>query len=128
MTRITKERLNSRVGTLNMLLDRPMTRFSDGASVSQQNVGHLTLDKNSDGYKLVELVTGTGCETHWSPRLSAPDMDMFINGIINGISLRNAHIGAILLKAKVEEAGLTSDAALYSDASVVLLQSAKSSV
>lgn len=105
-----------------------MTRFSDGASVSQQNVGHLTLDKNSDGYKLVELVTGTGCETHWSPRLSAPDMDMFINGIINGISLRNAHIGAILLKAKVEEAGLTSDAALYSDASVVLLQSAKSSV
>lgn len=128
MTRITKERLNSRVGTLNMLLDRPMTRFSDGASVSQQNVGHLTLDKNSDGYKLVELVTGTGCETHWSPRLPAPDMDMFINGIINGISLRNAHIGAILLKANVEKAGLTSDAALYSDANVILLRSIKNTV
>lgn len=126
MTRITKERLNSRVGTLNMLLDRPMTRFSDGASVSQQNVGHLTLDKNSDGYKLVELVTGTGCETHWSPRLPAPDMDMFINGIINGISLRNAQIGTILLNA--EKYKLTPDAALHSDASVVLLQSAKRSV
>ena len=103
-----------------------MTRFSDGASVSQQNVGHLTLDKNSDGYKLVELVTGTGCETHWSPRLPAPDMDMFINGIINGISLRNAQIGTILLNA--EKYKLTPDAALHSDASVVLLQSAKRSV
>lgn len=126
MTRITKERLNSRVGTLNMLLDRPMTRFSDGASVSQQNVGHLALDKNSDGYKLVEIASSTGAEISWSPRSTSVNIDMFITGIINGISLRNAQIGTILLNA--EKYKLTPDAALHSDASVVLLQSAKRSV
>ncbi len=126
MTRITKERLNSRVGTLNMLLDRPMTRFSDGASVSQQNVGHLALDKNSDGYKLVEIASSTGAEISWSPRSTSVNIDMFITGIINGISLRNAQIGTILLNA--EKYKLTPDAALHSGTNATLLRSIKNAV
>jgi len=128
MTRITKDRLVTRIGTLNMMLDRPITRFNEGASVSQQNVGHLNLNKDSTGYKLVELVSTTGGEASWSPRMNPKDMDLFIDGIINGISLRNAHIGTILLKAEVEKLGITPDAALYSDANATLLRSIKNAV
>lgn len=120
MTRIAKERLASRVGTLNMLLDRPVTRFSLGATASQQNIGHLTLDKNSDGYKLVEIVSSTGAEISWSPRSTSGGIDMFITGIINSI--------AILLKAAAEQHKLTPDAALYSDANAAMLRSIKSIV
>lgn len=105
-----------------------MTRFSPGVTVSQQNVGHLTLDKDSDGYKLVELVSTSGAEAGWSPRMKPKDMNLFIVGIVNGIGLRNVHIGAILLKANVEKAGLTPDAALYGDANAALLRSIKSVV
>ena len=128
MTRITKEWLKSRVQTLNMLLERPMTIFSPGASASEQNVGHLSLDKDAGGYRLVEIISGGGVEANWSPRLQPKEMDLFIDGILNGIALRNAHIGVILLKNEVEMAGLTPDAALYGNANAALLHSTKDGV
>ena len=127
MNRITKEWLKSRVQTLNMLLERPMTIFSPGASASEQNVGHLSLDKDAGGYRLVEIIGG-GMASSWSPRLQPKDMDLFIDGIVKGIALRNAHIGVILLKNEVEMAGLTPDAALYGSANAALLHSTKDGV
>lgn len=128
MRRITKDWLNSRVSSLNMLLERPMCIWNPGAAVGEQNVGHLRLDKDSTGYKLVEIVSPGGSEQPWSPRLDAKQLDQYIDGIVKGISLRNAHIGAMLLKNEVENAGLTPDAALYSNANVALLHSTKDGV
>ena len=121
MTRITKECLKSRVQTLNIMLERPTTIFSADATASQQNIGHLYLDKDAGGYKLVEIISGNGAEANWSPRLQPKDMDLFIDGIVKGIALRNAHIGVILLKNEVELAGLTPDAALYDPSNVATL-------
>ena len=125
MRRITKDWLESRVSSLNMLLERPMARFDNN---NNMNVGHLTFDKNDTGYKLVEIISPTGGEFTWSMRMSPKAMDQYIDGILRGISLRNAHIGAMLLKNEVEQAGLTPDAALYSDANVALLHSTKDGV
>ena len=128
MRRITKDWLESRVDSLNMILERPVARFNTDVGLFIQHVGHLSLDKDSTGYKLVEIVSPAGGEQVWSARLDAKQMDRYIDGIINGIALRNAHIGAILLKAEVLHAGLTPDAALYSDANVALLHSTKDGV
>jgi hypothetical protein len=111
-----------------MLLERPMCIWNTGAAANEQNVGHLMLDKDSTGYKLVEIMSPGGSEQSWSTRLDAKHMDQYIDGIVKGIALRNAHIGAILIKSKLEDAGLTPDAALYSDANVALLHSTKDGV
>jgi hypothetical protein len=128
MTRITKEWLKSRVYTLNILLERPGVIYDAGASASDQNIGHLMLDKDSTGYRLVEIVSSNGAEANQSPRLSPKDMNLYLDGIINGISLHNAHIGVVLLKNKAEKAGLTPSAALYSPDNAALLHSTKSGV
>ena len=125
MRRITSDWLKSRVSSLNMLLERPLCIWNSGAAANEQNVGHLMLDKDSSGYKLVEIVSAGGAEQSWSPRMDAKHIDQYIDGIVKGISLRNAHIGTILIKAKVIDAGLTPDAALYSDVNVALLQVAQ---
>lgn len=128
MRRITKDWLSSRVDSINMLLERPVARFNTDVGLFIHNVGHLSLDKDSTGYKLVEIVSPGGGEQVWSARLDAKRMDQYIDGIINGIALRNAHIGGILLKNEVEQAGLTPDAALYGNANVALLHSTKDGV
>ena len=128
MTRITKEYLKARVSTLNMMLERPPTIFNHGAAANEQNIGHLSLDKDASGYKLVEIISSGGSEANWSERLTAKDMDLFIDGLIRGISLRNGHIAVTLLKAGVEDLGLTPDAALYSGRNNVLLHSTKDGV
>jgi hypothetical protein len=122
MRRITQNWLESRVSSLNMILERPMCIWNSGAAGNEQNVGHIRLDKNSTGYKLVEITSPAGGECVWSPRLDAKHMDQYIDGIVKGIALRNAHIGAVLLKNKVEDAGLTPNTALYSDSNAKLLQ------
>lgn len=128
MARITKEWLKSRVSTLNMMLERPLTLYGPGATAADQNIGHLCLDKDAGGYRLVEIIGCAGAESNWSPRLQAKDVDLFIDGIVNGIALRNAHIGTVLLKDTVEQAGLTPDAALYGTGNAVLLHSTKDGV
>jgi hypothetical protein len=125
MRRITSDWLDSRVSSLNMLLERPMSRFD---SNNGSNVGHLTFDKNDAGYMLVEIVSPAGGEGQWSTRMAPKAMDQFIDGIVRGISLRNAHIGVILLKNEVEMVGLTPDAALYDTANAALLHSTKDGV
>ena len=114
MTRITKEWLKARVQTLNIMLDRPVCIFNPGATASQQNIGHLSLDKNSTGYKLVEIVSGGGSESDWSPRLSPKDTDLFITGVVRGIALRNAQLAAMLIKNELLQHVKEQDVALYS--------------
>lgn len=69
------------------MLGRPETLFNPGATVSQQNIGHLSLDKDSTGYKLVEVVDGHGSEHAWSPRMPAKELDQYLDGIFKGIRL-----------------------------------------
>lgn len=128
MARITKEWLKARVQTLNMMLDRPVALYNAGASAADQNIGHLCLDKDAGGYRLVEIIGHGGAEANWSQRLSPKDMGLFLDGIINGIGLRNAHLGAMLVKIEVEKVGLTPVAALYDTANVALLHSTKDGV
>lgn len=116
--RITKDKLRSRVDTLNMMLERPMALFTPGAT--KPNTGHLSLDINSTGFRLVEQLD-TGGERDWSSRLSGKEMDIFIDGIVRGIALRNEHIGVSLVKHKLEQGGLTASALLYSDDNVLRL-------
>ena len=113
MTRITKESLKSRVCTLNIMLERPTTIFSADATASQQNIGHLYLDKDAGGYKLVEIISGNGAEANWSPRLQPKDMDLFIDGIIKGISLRNMHIGVKMINNELMRHANLPAVALY---------------
>lgn len=128
MTRITKAWLKARVQTLNTMLGRPVALYNTNATAADQNIGHLSLDKNAAGYRLVEIIGYGGVEANWSPRLQPKDMDQFIDGIVKGIALRNAHIGALLLKNEVEQVGLTPDAALYGTANAALLHSTKNGV
>lgn len=113
--RVTKNSIKSRVGTLNMMLERPMALFTPGET--KPNTGHLSLDINSTGFRLVEQLD-TGGEREWSQRMTGKEMDNFIDGIVRGIALRNEHIGATLVKHKLEKAGLNADALLYSDAAL----------
>jgi hypothetical protein len=125
MARITKEWLGSRVDSVNVVLGRPTARFN---SNDDMNVGHLTLDKNDAGYKLVEIISSTGGEQVWSARLSAKHMDQYIDGIINGISLRNAHIGAMLLKNELLHHVNTPVTALYDPANESTLRKLREKV
>lgn len=98
--RITKNSIKNRVDTLNMMFERPMALFTPGSP--KANTGHLSLDINSTGFRLVEQLD-TGGERNWSGRLSGKDMDIFIDGIVRGIALRNEHIGRVLFKATAEQ-------------------------
>jgi len=108
-----------------MILERPTCIFNPGASASEQNDGHLYLEKANGGYKLVEIISAGGSERNWSTRMPAGNMDLYLDGLIHGISLRNGHIEAELIKIRVVEAGLTPDVALYSGNNVALLQAAQ---
>lgn len=101
-----------------MMLERPMALFTPGET--KPNTGHLSLDINSTGFRLVEQLD-TGGERDWSQRMTGKEMDNFIDGIVRGLALRNEHIGAILVKNKLEKAGLTAAALLYSDDNVLKL-------
>jgi len=116
--KITKEKLRSRVFTLNMVLDRPLVPF-DGKPM----IGHLGLEQVSvgSGYRLFELVSVTGGERNWTEVLTAKEMDAFITGVISGISLRNSHIAHMHIKQCLNERGLTPDTLLYSTENAELL-------
>lgn len=99
--RIDKAWLARRVSTLNVMLERPTCLWNPGAGAGEQNVGHLQLDKGPTGYKLEEITSPSGGATGWSPgRLSPKNMDLFIDGLIRGIFLRNAHITQKLAETK----------------------------
>ena len=128
MTRVTKEWLASRVKVLNELLGRPTTLWNKDAAAGDQNIGHLLFDKDIGGYKLVEIVGSGGLECSWSTRLSQKDMDLYIDGLMNGVSLRIAQEEQQQLAKQLEQAGITPDAAIYGTANTALLHSTKDGV
>ena len=117
--RITREFLHSRVQGLNMLLERPMSVFGDAVGTSgNMNVGHLMLDVThgtSRKYMLVEITSKTGGERGWSDRMTGSEMQLFLDGIVKGISLRNGQLGEHMMKSELSKHGFDSDYKLYSD-------------
>ncbi len=116
MTRITKQKLESRVQNLNMLLERPLTPFN-GNGV--WNLGHLALDIQCDNligrsYRLVEIVSLAGAEQDWGDRMSAHEMYQFLDGMVKGMAIRNAHLTQHMMKLELATNGFDSDYPLYS--------------
>ena len=88
--RITKEMLAQKMRTLNAVLKRPALQWEPGAQSGEMNVGHLTLDHNSFGMRLVEIVSPGGAERAWGDVCSGNrEMFNYLVGILNGITLRN---------------------------------------
>jgi len=114
MNRITRDWLKSRVHTLNIMLERSPTIWNSGASAGEQNVGHLMLDKDSTGYRLVEIVSPTGGECSWTKRLTAKEMNAAIDNIIVGIGLCNTHISMRICKDVLEKSGQGFNFPMYS--------------
>jgi hypothetical protein len=113
MRRITKDWLNSRVKTINIMLGRPVTHFAPDNG--PMNVGHLMLDKDSTGYKLVEIGSATGGERDYTRRLPAKEMDIALDGIVNGMALSNRYMEQKIVKEMLEKAGVADIAPMYSD-------------
>jgi hypothetical protein len=113
-----KQMLQSRAQNLNMLLERPMTELSD--SSNKHNVGHLTLeiswgDRGSLRYQLIETLSADGGCQPWSDVLNSSEMRQFLDGMVKGIAIRNAHLTQHILKQELSKHGFDSDHALYSD-------------
>ena len=91
--RITKELLDSKLRTLNSVLKRPMSQWPDDhvpGTVMGMNVGHLLLDSNGYGMRLVEIVSSGGAERAWSDSFQTKrQMFDYLVGVLNGITLRN---------------------------------------
>lgn len=126
--RITQKKLEHTVRCLNSILNRPMYRGIETDGVDEYEVGHLYLEKQPSGYSLMEVTSSFGCwstDRPWVIGLSASEMNAHLNGITNGIALRNLHIGREVVKHTLEQAGITVDAALYSDALVDIVRNNK---
>jgi hypothetical protein len=102
--RVSKTSLQTDVKWLNALLERPMTLMNDN---DETNVGHLCLDKDAGGYRLDEITDGRASIRSWSARMNGADMALFISGIKNGISLRNAQLTEKVLRTSLDKVGLT---------------------
>lgn len=119
-SKYTKVALDSSIATLNTMLERPLTRFRDD-DTSAMNVGHLSLDKDRTGYILVEIVSKQGGERDWTRRMTLREMSISVSGMLDGIALRNRHVEGSLLKGTLNNAGITPDTDMYSDANAALL-------
>lgn len=105
-----KGQLESRVSTLNLILERPATPMG----LTTYNVGHIFLEETPRGYSILEYINVTGDVRDYGTGLTAKEVNITIQGIIYGIALRNAHIGNLLLRNKLQEAGLSgTDSPLY---------------
>jgi len=106
--RASKKSLQYRIQTINMMLERPESLFlsEPGVSPIVHAVGHLYLDKNSDGYALEECTNAQGGSKMWGMRSTAKELDIFLMGITRGIGLRNAHIGELLMVNELTNASL----------------------
>ena len=89
---ITKKMLQAKVDRLNKKLGRPNEPYSrDENGQVMGNVGHIKLDHNSfyGGYILYEMTEGTGEKNFGiSRRISAKEMDIYLDGIFAGLSLK----------------------------------------
>jgi hypothetical protein len=88
--RITKQMIEAKMRTLNAVLKRPATQWDEGAKSGEMNIGHLTLDSNGYGMRLVEICSPGGAERAWSDCFDGNrQMFDYLVGVLNGITLRN---------------------------------------
>lgn len=117
MPRITRKVLQTRVHLINTLLERPTEQFLTkvGEQPVRFNLGHLTLGNDGfGGWALEEQTSHHGSVHVKVSGLSIREMDIFLDGLLRGIGLRNDHLGELVWGAKMIENELTSaDAPLY---------------
>jgi hypothetical protein len=83
MPRITRKSLQGRVDVVNSLLGRPMTMFaSKVGEPTRMSPGHITIDRNSFGMALEEILSEKGCADNVSGRLTPAQLDIFISGML----------------------------------------------
>lgn len=84
----TKAHLEYRLKTISTVLDRPSAQFSSKlGEPTRFTVGYLVLERTSQGYQIQEQTSEIGGVTYWSDMLSASEMDAFLSGMLNGISI-----------------------------------------
>jgi hypothetical protein len=113
----SRSKLELRISSLNMLLDRPMKQFSSavGEPVCFSE-GHIALAGDSNGYTLEEQTSPKGAVTVLCGPMSGKELMVAIESIIVGFRLRNDQIGQHLLHSKIQGAGLNpKDFPLYSE-------------
>lgn len=90
--------LKQEVTFINRLLERPVSQFTP-ISIKEDtfSVGHLMLDKSSQGYQLLEQVSESGGCEYWSAVLTATEMAEYLTGLKAGVALAQ-----VLIRKKVE--------------------------
>lgn len=84
--RVSKQSLVEKVKALNLCLGRSTSAMTDEG---KHVVGHIALDYNHIGYQLEEQRTPEGSVYNITNRMTAREMSLYIQGMINGIALRN---------------------------------------
>lgn len=81
-------KLVAAAGSLNRRLDRPLTEFStDEICPARHNIGHFRIDKNYLGYELEEITSASGGARGISPRMTARQLMLYMDGLRTGLDL-----------------------------------------
>lgn len=92
MARITKKELKAKVDRLNRVLGRPLEPYRKGEDGRVYgNEGHIMLDHAPvyGGFILYEMCESTGVRNFGiSRRTSAKEMEIHLDGIFAGLSLK----------------------------------------
>lgn len=117
MARVTKKILKNQLDTINMLLERPVLPFaSEVGEPVRFAVGHISLEHSLSGYSIEEICSENGAAHCIASGLTANEAYYILRGILHGITLRNAHLGELLLRSELHKAGLsTADHPLYNN-------------
>lgn len=117
MARSSRKGLESRLLTLNMILERPVNQFASKVGEPVRfAVGHIGLCHSSYGYSIEEVTSIHGAVHVLGSGLTLKDAETLVQGMLHGVTLRNAHIGELLLRNELVKVGLCEpDHPLYQD-------------
>lgn len=97
---ITNKKLQARVASLNVALGRPTTPYTrDANGNTVGNTGHIMLDHAPiyGGYilRVMNASTGESNFGRMSGRISGKEMDAYLSGLVEGISILNGLIAEL---------------------------------
>jgi hypothetical protein len=88
MSRITLSTLNDQIYMVNRLLDRPVQQFeSEPGQPLVFAVGHICLERDSNGYTVAETTGVGGCVNVIASALSAAEAWHLLRGMMWAIKL-----------------------------------------
>lgn len=90
----TKKELDQLVVVLNKRLGRPQPgwHYNPIGKNNVANVGALELDGAYGGWRLMEVLSVGGALHEVSPRLSKPDMELYLRAMITGIEYAEENV------------------------------------